>query len=93
MIIYPYIVWSCIYELYKETFGHDVPYSLDTALYGFDYATLIAQTCVVLIQFLQFFWFLLLLRAIIKIITGTTGPKDTRSDSEASDTEVDKKHN
>mmetsp|Transcript_4118 Transcript_4118/g.8905 ORF Transcript_4118/g.8905 Transcript_4118/m.8905 type:complete len:350 (-) Transcript_4118:187-1236(-) len=83
MVLYPYVVWSCFQELWLE-FAPGKNF-VDVYKSYFDYVPPMVfgcQSLVVVLQILQIFWFMLLLKAIVKVLGG--GPlKDNRSDSES----------
>lgn len=92
MGLYPYVVWSVTVELYNEKAdpNYTGPVTPQVVLDTLGIQTVVMQSLVWILQFLQAFWFVLLVRAIKNVLMGSE-LKDTRSDSEASDTEGEKR--
>jgi hypothetical protein len=92
MGMYPYVVWSVTVELARAKLGH-VPTDLLQLKKYHDVVGTETIVCVALVwvlQFLQVFWWWLLVNVIIKVLKGSE-LKDNRSDSEQSDAESEDK--
>lgn len=98
IVFYPYVVWSVSVELYEELLSRSQKYTMENypgfsvSLYFevVDQPTIVMVSLVWVLMFLQIFWFLLLVKAIVNMLKGDE-LKDNRSDSEASDSEGDRK--
>lgn len=91
MVLYPYVVWSVTVELYEALLDENTKLLPVTPRLYYDTiggSTVIMVGLVWVLQFLQVFWFVLLVKAIKNVLMGSE-LKDNRSDSEASDTEGD----
>jgi len=98
MVLFVYVTWSVGYELFEAQMGYP-PYTLDTYKWQFNllkyaeiagWQTPLCFFLVVVLQGLQAFWFCLLVKVIYKKFA-TGDLKDNRSDSEASDSELEPK--
>mmetsp|Transcript_18316 Transcript_18316/g.29798 ORF Transcript_18316/g.29798 Transcript_18316/m.29798 type:complete len:348 (+) Transcript_18316:42-1085(+) len=89
LMLYPYVVWSCTVELYNAK-AKPGPFDFFEYKEAVGIETIICVALIWVLMLLQIFWGVLLMKAIIKVFSGAE-LKDTRSDSEQSGSESEKK--